>query len=112
MFVSVLTQHRIQQVSFSIYGSIEISQTATDLDVCFVQILGLTCQTSAFGTKIFTDQWCEPELPHPYRLVSDFETSLQKKFSDVTESELVSQSPENCEQNNVVRELEIIERCA
>ena len=97
MFVSVLTQHRIQQVSFSIYGSIEISPTTTDLYICLVQIPGLTRHTSAFSTKIFTDQWCKPELPHPYRLVADFETSLQQKFSDVTESELVSQSPENSE---------------
>ena len=55
MFISVLVVHRIEQVSFSIYGSIEIAPTTTDLDIRLVQIPGMTSNSTPFGTKIFTD---------------------------------------------------------
>jgi len=97
MFVSVFTQHRIEQVSFSINGSVEISPATTDLDVCLVQVPGETSNSTTFSTKILADQRCKSELPYPDCLVTDFESSLQQKFSDVTESELVSQSSENSE---------------
>jgi hypothetical protein len=97
MFISVLTEHRIKQVSFSIYRSVEISPSATDPNVGLVQIPGTTYHTTTFRTKVFANQWCKPELPHPYSFVADFKPSLQEKFGNVTESELVSQPPENSE---------------
>jgi hypothetical protein len=57
----------------------------------------MTGYPSTFGSKILTDHRCKPELPKPYGFVTDFESSLQKKFGNVTESELVSQTPENGE---------------
>jgi hypothetical protein len=57
----------------------------------------LTSHTSPFGSKILADKWCKPELPNPYRFVANFKASLKKKFCNVTESKLVSQSPENSE---------------
>jgi hypothetical protein len=97
MLVSMFTQHRIEQVPFSIYGSIEISPTTTDLEVGLVQIPGMTSCTSTFCTKVVTNQRGKPELPYPYRFVANFESPLQKKFCNVTESELVSQTPEHSE---------------
>jgi hypothetical protein len=38
MFVSVFAQHRIEQVSFSIYRPIEISPTTIDLDVVLSEL--------------------------------------------------------------------------
>ena len=87
----------VKQVSFSIDNAIEISPTTTDLDVGLIQIPGTTCNSTTFCTKILADQRRKPKLPYPYRFVTDLETSLQQKFSDVTESELVSQSSENSE---------------
>jgi len=97
MFISVLTEHRIKQVSFSIYRPVEISPATTDLDVRLVQVPGWTSNSTTLVTQIRTDKWRKPKLPHPYRLVTDFKTSLQEKFGNVTESELVSQPPENSE---------------
>jgi hypothetical protein len=97
MFISVLTEHRIKQVSFSIYRPVEISPATTDLDVRLVQIPGMTSNSTTFGTQVLTNQRCKPELPNPYRFVADFKPSLQEKFGNVTESELVSQPPENSE---------------
>jgi len=104
MLISMFAQHRIEQVSFSIYGTIKISPAATDLDVSLVQIPGMTSCTPACSTKILAHQRRKPKLPNPYRFVDDFKSSLQKKLCNVTESELVSQSPENSHQHDVGRE--------
>ena len=97
MFVSVLTQHGIQQVSFSIYGSVEISPTTTDLDVGLVQIPGMTNNSTSFSAQVLADQWSKPELPNPNRFIADFKTSLYEKFSNITKTELISQPPEHSE---------------
>jgi hypothetical protein len=104
MLISMFAQHLIEQVFFSIYGTTKISPAATDLDVGLVQIPGTTCHTTTFRTKVVTNQWCKPELPNPYHFVANFKASLQKKLCSVEESELVSQSPENSHQHDVVRE--------
>ena len=67
------------------------------LDVGFVQILGTTGSTSPFSTKVLANERCKTKLPDPYLFVTDLEPSLQQKFSNIAESELVSQPPENSE---------------
>jgi hypothetical protein len=76
MFVSVLTKHRIEQVPFSIYRSIQVPPTATDLDVRFIQILGTTGSTSPFITKVLANERCKTKLPDPDGFVADLETPL------------------------------------
>jgi hypothetical protein len=71
----------------------------------------MTSDSTAFRTTILADQRCKTKLPCQNRFVADFETSMQKKFSNISKSEFVSQTPENSEQDNVCRKLEIIERC-
>jgi hypothetical protein len=97
MFVSVLAEHRIEQISFSIYRSIQVTPTTTYFDIRFVQILGMTSNSTTFSSKVLTDQWCKPELPYPYCFVADFESTLQQKLGNISESELVSQAPEHSE---------------
>jgi hypothetical protein len=111
MFISVLTQHRIKQVSFSIYRSIQISPAAINLDVSLVQVPRSTGFTSTFRTKIFADQWCEPILPYSYRFVANFETTLQKQLCHIAEAEFVPQTPEDSQQDDIGRKLKIVEWC-
>jgi hypothetical protein len=93
-------------------GPVQISPFATYLDIRLVQIPGMACNSAAFGTQVLTDQRGKTKLPDTYRFVTDFEPSLQQKFSDITKPELVPQSPENSEKNDVSRKLKIVERCA
>ena len=110
MLISVLAEHGIEQVSFSIYRPIQISPVTTHLDVGFIQIPGDSSLATTFGAKILTDQWRKSKLPGPYCLVADLKSTLQKKFRDITKTELVSQTPENGEQYDVSRKMEIVER--
>jgi hypothetical protein len=64
----------------------------------------------SFLSKVLGDMRREAELPGPNGLVADLETTLKQKFRDISESELVSQSPENSEKHDVCRKLQIIER--
>ena len=76
--IAFVYAHRIEQVSFSIYGSIEISPTTTDLDIRLVQIPGTTSYSTAFCTKILANERRKPKLPYPYGFVTDFESTLKK----------------------------------
>jgi hypothetical protein len=97
MFISVFNEHGIEQVSFSIDSAIEVTPFATYLDVCLVQIPGMTSNSTPFSAQVLANQRGEPEPPNPDRFVTDLETSLQQKFSNITKSELVSQAPKNGE---------------
>ena len=81
----------------SVDSPVQITPTTTDPDVGFVQIPGATSLATTLGAKILTDHWRKPELPGPDGLVADFETTLQQKFCDIKESELVSKAPEHGE---------------
>jgi hypothetical protein len=55
MLISVLTEHGIKQISFSIDSAIEVTPFATYLDIRLVQIPGVTSNSTSFLTKILTD---------------------------------------------------------
>ncbi len=76
MFISVLTEHRIKQVSFSIYRPVEISPATTDLDVRLVQIPGMSRDSTTFDTQVLTDQRGKSKLPGPDSFITDLESSL------------------------------------
>jgi hypothetical protein len=59
--------------------------------------------------KLLDHQWSEPELSDTDRLVADFEATLEEKFRDVSETEFVPKSPQYRHQDDVGRELEIVE---
>ena len=101
---------RIEKVSISIDRAVQISPTTTDLDVGLVQIPGDSSLAATSGTQILTDHRCKSKLPGPHGLVADFESTLQEKLCHIAETELISQPPENREQDDVSRELEVIER--
>ena len=44
--------------------------------------------------------------------MADCETSLQQQLGDISETELVPESPEYCHEDDVGRELQIVERCS
>ena len=77
----------------------------TDLDVRLVQIPGDPGRAAALGAKILADQRCKAELPGPDRLVADLESALLEQLCHIAETELVSQTPEDSEQDYVCREL-------
>ena len=76
MLVPVLAEHRIEKVSSSVDGTVQVTQTTTDLDVRLVQVPGDPGLPATLGAKILTDQRGEAELPGPDRLVADFESAL------------------------------------
>jgi hypothetical protein len=76
MLISVLTEHGIEQVSFSIYSAIEVTPFATYLDIRLVQIPGTASNSTTFGSEVLANEWCKPKLPYPDRFVTDFEPSL------------------------------------
>jgi hypothetical protein len=112
MFVSVFAEHGIKQISFSIYCSIQVTPFATYLDIRLVQIPGMTSNSTTFTMKILTDQRSKSILPDTYRFVTYSKPSLQQKLGNISESELVSQTPEHSKQDNISGELEIVERRA
>ena len=109
MLISVFTEHGIKQVPISIDGTVQVTPAATDFDVRLVQIPGGASLAATFGAKILTDHRRKSELPGPYGLVADLESTLQKEFCHIAETELVFQTPENSEQYDVSRKMEIVE---
>ena len=68
--------------------------------------------SSSPGTKACTHQRRKAELPVTDSLVADLESSLEEQLGDVLKAELVTQSPEHCDEHDVRWKLQIIERCA
>ncbi len=97
MFVSVFAQHRIKQLSFSINGSIEVTPLAAYLDIRLIQVPGRTKGSATFTTEVGANERCKPKLPDTNGFVTDLEPSLQQKFSTITKTEFISQTPENSE---------------
>jgi hypothetical protein len=57
---------------------------------------------------LFAQERSKPELPGSYRLMRDLIATLQEQFGDIAESELVAQSPEDRQQDDIGGELEIV----
>ena len=89
----------------SVDGTVQVTPVTADLDIGFVQIPGTSSLPTTFRTKILTNEWCKSELPDPDGPVADLEPALQEHFSHIAETELVSQTPENSERDDVCREL-------
>ena len=107
--ISMLAEHGIQKIAVSVDGAVQIAPAAADFDVRFVQVPGAPRLPATSGPETITDHGRKAELPCPDCFIADLESPLEEEFSHVTKAELVAQAPEDGEQHDVGRELEIVE---
>ena len=109
LHISLLAEHRINQIAISIDGSIEIAPFSFDVDVGLINIPGSPCLSTSFGTQLVCHEWSKARFPVPDCLMGELKAALQKHFSQVTQAQLVPQAPENDEQNDIGRVLQKVE---
>ena len=112
ILVPVFAEHRLKQVSVPIDCPVQVSPPSVHSDVGLVQVPGNASVISSLVFELLDHQWSEPELPDTDCLVADFEATLEEKFRDVSETELVPKSSQYRHQDDVGRELEIVEERA
>lgn len=105
LHIPVLREHGINQVTISINGPVQVIPLPVDLDVGFVHVPGVTSLTPTPGTQLLRDEWCEASLPIPDCLMGKFEAPLQEHPGQIPQAQLVSQSPQDNEQDNIRRVL-------
>ncbi len=89
--ISLLAQHRVNQVAISINGTVKIAPFSLDVDLRFVHVPRSPCLTTSFGSQLIGDQRGKPSLPVPDCLMSELKAALQKHFSQITQAQLVPQ---------------------
>src|SRR3954468_24054602 len=63
-------------------------------------------------TQALGEQWRQPGFPVPHRLVSEHDAPDQEHLRQVTQAQLVAQSPEDHEKHDVRRDLDPVQRRA
>ena len=109
MLVALLAQHRIQKLPVAVDGPVEVAPTPSDPHVGLVDVPGPTRLAASPGAEPFPQQRCEPRLPATNRLVGDLEAALEQQLRDISEAELVAQPPQDGEQHDVGRVVELVE---
>jgi hypothetical protein len=111
VLIPLLAEHRVQEVAFTVDCPVEVTPAAVDPDIRLVQVPGTTGASAPSSPEPLAYQWGEAILPGPDCLVADLEASLEEQFGNIPEPQLVAKTPENCLEDNVRRELQIVERC-
>ena len=106
----MFAEHRVEQLTVTIDRAVQVAPAPRDLHVRLVEIPGPPGTSLSPRAELIADEWCEAELPGADRLVADGVATLEQKFGDVSQPELVAQTPENGEQDDVRRELQFVER--
>jgi hypothetical protein len=104
----MLAEHRVQEIAVSVNRAIEVTPGASHLDVGLVEVPGAACLAAAAGAQSFANQRGESELPCSDGLMCDRIPPLTEQFSDIAKAEFVTESPEDRQEDDVRRELEIV----
>lgn len=66
--IPMLSEHRVHQVTVTVYGAIQVAPLAPNLEVCLIDVPGTASLASASGSELLSDEWREPSFPVPDRL--------------------------------------------
>ena len=108
----MLAQHRVDELAVPVDGAVQVTPTSRDLHVRLVDVPGLPGTAAPPGAELVGEQRCEAELPAADGLVRHLIAALEHQFGNISEAELVAQALHDGEQDDVGREVEIIERGA
>ena len=86
MLVTVFAKHRIQKLTVTVDGTVQIAPVSGDLHVRLVQIPGLAGSAPPPGAQLVREQWSEAELPFADGLVRDLEPALKEHLRDIAEA--------------------------
>ena len=89
--------------------AVKVAPAAGDLHVRLVQIPRPPAATTAVSPKSGADQRREAEFPGADRLVADGVATLEQEFRHVSQPELVAQTAQHGEQDDVRWKLQVVE---
>ena len=110
LHISLLAEHRINQIAISIDGPIEVAPFPLDVDIAFIHIPGPRFLLTSFGTQLIGDEWGKARFPVSNGLMGELKASFQIEFSLVAQTQLLPQPPEDNEKNNIGGIFQIVER--
>ena len=82
------TEHRVDEIAFTIDRTIQVTPFALNLHVCLINIPASPNLTFTFATQLLSKQRREALFPLPYRFVREFVATHQKHADEVAQAEL------------------------
>jgi hypothetical protein len=101
--IAALAQHYVHQRASAVNCPVQIAPPAIDFDVGFIDVprAADSAATSAAAAKIVDQQRREFRLPIPDRLVGEFDTAEKEHLRQIAQAQLVTQSPEDNECDDI-----------
>ena len=93
LHVSLLTQHRVHQVTIPIDCSIQITPFPFDVDVRFIHVPGPSCLPSSPSTQVICDKRGKTGFPLSDCLMRELKAAFHKHLSQVTQTQFVPKPP-------------------
>ncbi len=100
--ITVLTQHRIDEIAVTINGPIQLCPHTNHVAGGFVAMPGAVSLALADNSQFVSKQRSEARFPVPHGLMRKYETSLQKHFRQITQAYLVAHMPEHHQEDDMV----------
>ena len=113
LLVTCLRHEALEDLAFMIYGSPQVVLFAIDLYEHLVQVPTPIARPHALDTPpsdLCCEQWAEPVLPEPDRLVANVDTSLVPQILDVSQRQRKTDVHHHRQADDFRRGLEVAKR--
>ena len=110
LHIAFLAQAGINQVAIGITGTGEIPPLPFDPHRGFIHVPRPPSLSTPFGPQWLCNERGKPPFPLPNCLLRQHQTSLQKHFCQISQTQLVSEPPHNDQEDDIRRILQRIER--
>ena len=109
LHVAGLAQSDVDERTETIDGAIKVTPAAVHLDVRRVNLPAFANPALPPPPKVVDQGWRVLRLPVTDGLVTEFDASDQEHFREIAQTQLVSESPENHERDDVGRVLSAVQ---
>jgi hypothetical protein len=90
-------------------STIEIAPLPMNLEIGLVDIPGCSGLTTSICSQLISHHRRKPFFPVPNGLMSENKATFKEHLSHITQAQLIAQVPENDKENDICRNLKIVE---
>ena len=99
--ISLLAQHRVNQVAITSNGSIQVAPFYIHFDLGFIYVPRNSSLSATHGTQLISHEWGKVRFPVSNRLMRERKAALEKHLGQIAQAQLLSKSPQHDEQNDI-----------